>query len=230
MVAIGYAEHQPKKDEMAIGIPSGGAPSQIQALVEVSDPSRIGGFRLRNEADEDMETIFCARGAVVSFAGEVVGPLGSQTYTGLLAHKNVVPGTLVITEAAGEVFTDNGDGTLTGSAGGTGTIDYDTGAYSVTFNAVTVGAVTADYDSTGWVDLAAPAPFTLVGGGGASYTELLPAGGDAYADGIKGHNKLGIRGYTTGTQGTQLRVSAIHFGDDSEVKLQEPPELRGEGT
>lgn len=230
MVAIGYAEHQPLKDEMAIGIPSGGAPSQIQALVEISDPPRIGGFRLRNEGDEDMETIFCARGAVVSFAGEAIGPLGSQTYTGLLAHKNIVPGTLAVLEAAGESFSDNGDGTLTGDAGGTGTIDYDTGAYSVTFFAVTAGAVTANYDSTGWVDLPAPAPLSLVSGGGALYTELLPAGGDAYADAIKGHSKLGIRGYTTGTQGTQLRVGAMHFGDCSEVKLQEPPELRGEGT
>jgi hypothetical protein len=42
--------------------------------------------------------------------------------------------------------------------------------------------------------------------------------------------KLGVRGYTAGTNGTQLRISAEHFGDDSEVKLQEPPELRGEGT
>jgi len=34
-----------------------------------------------------------------------------------------------------ETFTDNYDGTLTGSAGGTGTINYVTGAVSVTFNA-----------------------------------------------------------------------------------------------
>lgn len=230
MVSIGYAEHQPKKDEMAVGIPAGGAPAQVQALVEVSDPPRIGGFRLRNEGDESMTTIICARGATTSVAGESIGGAGAQTYTGLLVHKNIVAGTLVIAEAAGETFTDNGDGTLTGDAGGTGTIDYDTGAYSVTFNAVTGGAVTADYDTTGWVDLAAPASFTLVGGGGALYKELLPAEGDSYADAIKGHTKLGIRGYTAGTEGTQLRVSAIHFGNDEEVKLQEPPELRGEGT
>ncbi len=230
MVSIGYAEHQPKKDEMAIGIPSGGAPAQIQALCEVSDPPRIGGFRLRNEGDEAMTTHICARGGTTAFAAEAIGALGSQTYAGILIHKNIVAGTLAVLEAAGESFSDNGDGTLTGDAGGTGTIDYVTGTYSVTFNAITGGAVTANYSTTGWVDLAAPASFPIAGGGGALYKELLPDGGDAYADAVKGHTKLGLRGYTAGSEGTQLRVSAIHFGNDEEVKLQEPPELRGEGT
>jgi hypothetical protein len=43
-----------------------------------------------------------------------------------------------------ETFTDNRDGTLTGSAGGTGTINYATGAYSITF-AASATTVTADY-------------------------------------------------------------------------------------
>lgn len=47
-----------------------------------------------------------------------------------------------------EDFTDNYDGTLTGSAGGTGTINYATGAYSITFNA-SATTVTADYS---WFD------------------------------------------------------------------------------
>lgn len=47
-----------------------------------------------------------------------------------------------------ETFTDNGDGTLTGSAGGTGTINYTTGAYAITF-AASATTVTATYQ---WVD------------------------------------------------------------------------------
>lgn len=48
--------------------------------------------------------------------------------------------------AAGiEIFTESYNGILTGSRGGTGTIDYATGIYSVTFSAITTGAVTADY-------------------------------------------------------------------------------------
>jgi hypothetical protein len=50
-----------------------------------------------------------------------------------------------------ETFTDNYDGTLTGSAGGTGTINYTTGAISVTFNAVVTDAqaITCNYQ---WED------------------------------------------------------------------------------
>ena len=82
-------------------------------------------------------------------ASESIGVLGSTNYTGTLAFK--AGGTrrncfgLSFTESGGEVFNDNRDGTLTGDAGGTGTINYSTGAYNITFNAITTGAVTADY-------------------------------------------------------------------------------------
>ena len=69
------------------------------------------------------------------------------TFAGNLANVPVVSGTLSITDSV-ETFSDNGDGTLTGSLGGTGTIDYDTGAYSVTFNTAPANAqaITADYN------------------------------------------------------------------------------------
>lgn len=90
-----------------------------------------------------------------SVSAEVLGASGSTTYSGTLA---AVSGTrncfaLSVTGTTGggaETFTDNYDGTLTGSLGGTGTINYLTGAYSVTFNgAVTSGNVTANYQ---WED------------------------------------------------------------------------------
>lgn len=89
----------------------------------------------------------------MTVTGEAVGALGSQAYGGTLAFKAGNPKRsafgVVIREASGETFTDNNDGTLSGSAGGTGTVNYVTGAYSVTFNAVTAGAVTAEYQ---WED------------------------------------------------------------------------------
>ena len=67
---------------------------------------------------------------------EAIGALGSTKYSGTLAAKaakrTVFP--VVIKEAGGETLIDNGDGTLTGNQGSTGTINYSTGAYSVTFN------------------------------------------------------------------------------------------------
>jgi hypothetical protein len=46
-----------------------------------------------------------------------------------------------------ETFTDNGSGTLTGSAGGSGTVNYTTGAVTVTFNTAPTNAksITANY-------------------------------------------------------------------------------------
>ena len=45
----------------------------------------------------------------------------------------IVPGSVIVTDGV-EVFGDNADGTLTGSQGGSGTINYTTGAYTVVFN------------------------------------------------------------------------------------------------
>lgn len=55
----------------------------------------------------------------------------------------------IVVTGSTETFRDNGDGTLTGTAGGTGTINYMTGAISVTFITEPVGAILADYQ---WED------------------------------------------------------------------------------
>lgn len=84
-------------------------------------------------------------------SSENLGASGSTTYSGTLAQATglrfvfglVITGT---TGAGVETFTDDYCGNLTGSLGGTGTINYATGAYSVTFNGVvTTGNVQADY-------------------------------------------------------------------------------------
>ena len=84
---------------------------------------------------------------------EILGASGATTYTGTLAFKsggatrNCFGVSVVGTVAAGtETFSDNFNGTLTSDRGGTGTINYATGAYSVTFSAVTTaGNVTSTY-------------------------------------------------------------------------------------
>lgn len=55
-------------------------------------------------------------------------------------------GVSITDTSSGEVFTDNYDGTLTGDAGGTGTINYMSGAFTITGQ---TGAGTADYQ---WED------------------------------------------------------------------------------
>lgn len=98
---------------------------------------------------------------------------GSLTYTGTLAHTLIVARSLSITSAiAGETFTDDGNGALTGSEGGTGTINYTTGAYSITFAPPAPGSgnITATYTyeipaTDGIFDFRYTSPIRLAGEG-----------------------------------------------------------------
>lgn len=77
---------------------------------------------------------------------EAIGLSGLTQYTGTLSTisgKKTCFG-IVITDTS-ETFTDDKNGNLIGSAGGTGTINYSTGAYVVNFHVPAVGSVTANY-------------------------------------------------------------------------------------
>lgn len=57
------------------------------------------------------------------------------TFPGTLSIQDrIIPETVVFGDET-EQFSDDGDGALIGSDGGSGTITYETGAYSITFNA-----------------------------------------------------------------------------------------------
>lgn len=77
----------------------------------------------------------------------------TDTFSGTLAAAGA-PKTIMylsITDGT-ETFKDDRNGNLVGSAGGTGTINYATGAYSVTFNTAPANsqAITADYYHETW--------------------------------------------------------------------------------
>ena len=72
---------------------------------------------------------------------------GTETeFTGTLAEAPAEPGTVAITDGV-ESFIDDGMGRLVGSASGSGTVNYKTGAVSVTFNTAVVDEtdITAGY-------------------------------------------------------------------------------------
>lgn len=69
---------------------------------------------------------------ITQIEGEVIGFGGENTYGFTLNETPLKAGSLSITDGE-EIFTDNGDGTLRGSEGGNGTINYNTGEGSVTF-------------------------------------------------------------------------------------------------
>lgn len=66
-------------------------------------------------------------------------PLVGSLAAGLIGNK-ILPGSFTATDGV-EIFTDNADGTLTGDLTGTGTLNYDTGAFSLTFNTAVVNLV-----------------------------------------------------------------------------------------
>ena len=75
------------------------------------------------------------------------GDGSTKTFSGTLAFKagSALRTCFAVTVQDGatpvETFVDNRNGVLTGSLGGTGTINYTTGAYSVTFNTAPLNAV-----------------------------------------------------------------------------------------
>lgn len=111
------------------------------------------------------------------------GDGNNKTFTGTLAQITGVRTGFAVSVTDGvETFTDNFGGGLVGSAGGTGTINYTTGAISVTFNTAPAAAsnnVTVTYqyeDSTnkGIADFTRSA--TRLAGEGATF--LQNEGGD----------------------------------------------------
>lgn len=61
------------------------------------------------------------------------GDGATATFTGTLPVHPIVGGTFTPSDGT-ETFTDSGNGTISSMAGGTGTINYQTGAYSITFH------------------------------------------------------------------------------------------------
>lgn len=86
--------------------------------------------------------------ALAVIAAEVLatGAGNLKAYSGTLAAFPVEPGTISITDGV-ETFTDDGHGTLTGDAGGTGTINYQTGDYTLGFivDVLLASDIEADY-------------------------------------------------------------------------------------
>lgn len=78
------------------------------------------------------------------------GDGGTKAYSGSLAWTPVIAGRLTITDGT-QVIVDTGVGTFSGD--GTGTINYSTGAYAISFTANCVAgasiAATYDYDNEG---------------------------------------------------------------------------------
>jgi len=132
---------------------------------DISSSSGLQGSKVTTnfwgfKGNKDIAILFAESNVEAEWAGPLVededlGDGGGieATFTGTLIEHPIVIGSLEITDGT-ETFEDLGDGTLYGDGGGTGTIDYETGAYSVTFDAApAIGDdILADYQE-GFVEL-----------------------------------------------------------------------------
>lgn len=111
-----------------VSIIAGGHPAVIAGRkVNANQGDLVAGLLLGKSATELVPW---------ATATEVIatGNGATKAFTGTIAHHPIQPGTLVITDGV-EAFSDDGLGRLTGDAGGSGTVVYATGAYSISFNA-----------------------------------------------------------------------------------------------
>lgn len=125
---------------------------------------------LPNDAFEYLENVFLRRGIIHKRYGSryfgrvgkkgtpivISAGTGAQSYVpgALIAPTPIIRGSVIITDAGGqETFHDNGKnevtanvGVLTGDAGGSGTINYATGTWTLNYGApLAAGNITANY-------------------------------------------------------------------------------------
>lgn len=122
----------------------------------------VEAFLIPQDAYPNLEDVYMFRGRIQrrrglsrlgqlvrAVVGEAKGNTASATFAATLTNTVISPGSAVITIAApqSEVFTDNGLGVFVGSVGGSGTINYYTGAISVTVLVFAgISAVSASYE------------------------------------------------------------------------------------
>lgn len=140
--------------------------------------------------------------AYTTVSGEVL----ADTAAGTLAFKaggskRTCFGVVITHTASGEVFTDNRDGTLSGSISGTGTINYTTGAFTTT----TTGAGTADYQ---WEDSTSTgiADFSFSGTRTAGQGNVLLQGDKGPLMGVESYGDVEYCGHKFGTYALTITV------------------------
>lgn len=139
------------------------APSSPTSFISLYDPAKnFKGHAFIDKArtilwgrKEDPTGLYGSKIDSINYttvSNEVIGSSGASTYTGTLAFKagdtkRSCFGVIITanTNTGTETFNDNNSGVLTSNFGSSGTINYTTGQYSITFGSITSSGVTATY-------------------------------------------------------------------------------------
>jgi hypothetical protein len=221
---IGYAQDKQKEDVLFTGVPGGGVPLQ-RVVVAQAQGDRTMEFRVRNQGGEAAALELVAKGGVHAITGESLGAGPLSDLSGQTIFRNIVPGTFAVTGGATETFSDLGTGILLGSAGGSGTINYTTGVFTLNWNTNSgAGAVVLGYSHTDWAPFGTPITRSVAVGGGEVVITMEPTSGANYATGIKGNPTIGLAA-SAPNAGTQIQVISTHLGIDTGYRLEDPREL-----
>lgn len=121
---------------------------------------RMAGFKIirvfplwKKNINEDREDYSRVRYSTTPIVGESIGPGGALGYTGRLASTPIEPGSIRMTDGVVVIrddpvpvgFVTSADAPLIGPGGITGTVNYFTGAFRLTFPTPSAGPVVADY-------------------------------------------------------------------------------------
>lgn len=174
---IGAAEAKSREDEYRSGVPAAGA--GLTALL--SAPSlRTTGIRVMNQGEADA-LIALAHGSkekAVTAERLTASRISSTVYRGKLQFGNIKPEsvTIAVTAGPGPLTDPDGDGKLLDAAlVERGTINYRTGAFSLTFASAVTEPVTAAYTHTDFTQFASPSQSQTQAAGGA-YPETITTG------------------------------------------------------
>jgi hypothetical protein len=141
-----------------ISAPAGAVTASYTVLGTGANLTIRGIFNLENDVDSDRlivmdrnnlfeyntsTEIFDVKLQEETFSEALTG--GPLIYTRTLSNLPIIASSVFVSDGS-ESFTDNGAGVLTSNQGGTGTINYTTGAISVTFITAPTTSVNATYD------------------------------------------------------------------------------------
>jgi hypothetical protein len=83
---------------------------------------------------QNPDEFYALTGQIITKMPQWTGDGSTTAFSATFSQNAPIQAGTVIVDDLTEVFTDDGEGVLTGSLGGTGSVNYDTGAVAVTFN------------------------------------------------------------------------------------------------
>lgn len=146
-IVVGPVSRGSKKDLEPFYINNDSFPTLLNAYQWRGRIKRKRGTSFLNRLTRYFDSTKSSYGSITSF-NLVAGAGNLITGFGLQSGSSIVPGTVTFTDStSGKVYTDPAeDGTLSGTAGGSGTINYATGAITIVGGAAdTINTATFEY-------------------------------------------------------------------------------------